>query len=390
MVHAAVKSYNVKGISERIDEKASFPLIPPGIFNMESAENFSRPMTTGPGSLFQELDSLWKCLPDADVRKLETVLDVLPKLDVKTAGDLAATLHQAERSLPLIAAAIRVYPSLASHSNLGRQERDDKTLIEALANCDDTRLEFMIPTSAVLGRAFVLAKINFLKAVEHVCREAGEVATAASRAASELVGDAVISKLAEELLSAALSNLSNPVAIKRAAAQRILTMWNNRLKLPVGEFPTVLLSAWRARRKFRAIFGTLIGASEVFSLIQGECESPFVSYFARDRVTEDEQQAFQEFIFGLSYEELRDVRDHMRENGLSVVSPEQVRAIIKPAGRPPFFGYPTADQMYASYLRRKTRAEYRAVSNSRGPRKTAEGYIMEAILLEDVNGDNGK
>ena len=45
--------------------------------------------------------------------------------------------------------------------------------------------------------------------------------------------------------------------------------------------------------------------------------------------------------------------------------------------------------MYASYLRRKTRAEYRTVSNSRGPRKTAEGYIMEAILLEDLNGANG-
>ena len=158
---------------------------------------------------------------------------------------------------------------------------------------------------------------------------------------------------------------------------------------PVGEFPTVLLSAWRARRKFRAIFGTLIGVTEVFSLIQGECESPFVNYFAREHVTDDEHQAFQEFIFGLAFEELAQVRDYMSTKGISCVSPEEVQSIIKPSGRPPFFGYPTPDQMYASYLRRRTRAEYRSVSGNRGPRKTAEGYIMEGILRDDIDLANG-
>jgi hypothetical protein len=264
-----------------------------------------------------------------------------------------------------------------------------QTLIEALSSVDEGGFEFMMPTSAVLGRAFVLAKINFLKAVGHLLKEAGDAAAGACNLVSDMIGDAVFSKLAEELLSAALSNPTNPITLKRAAAQRLLTMWNNRLKLPVGEFPTVLLSAWRARRKFRAIFGTLIGVSEVFSLIQGECEYPFVNYFAREHVTEDEQQAFQEFIFGLAFEELGQVQDYMRAKGISSVSPDEVQSIIKPTGRPPFFGYPTPDQMYASYLRRRTRAEYRSVSGTRGPRKTAEGYMMEGILREDIERGNG-
>ena len=118
---------------------------------------------------------------------------------------------------------------------------------------EEGRFEFMIPTSAVLGRAFVLAKINFLKAVEHLLKESGDDAASACHLVSDMVGDAVFSKLAEELLSAVLSNPTNAIDLKRAAAQRLLTMWNNRLKMPVGEFPTVLLSAWRARRKVRAI-----------------------------------------------------------------------------------------------------------------------------------------
>ena len=346
-------------------------------------------MTTGPGLLSKELDALWSCLPDADVQRFGEVLEVLPQLDARTAEELEDTLRQAARSLPLIASAIQTYPSPAAQSHFGRQERNVQTLIEALSHAEEGGFEFMIPTSAVLGRAFVLAKINFLKAVEHLLKESGDVVAGAANLVSDMVGDAVFSKLAEELLSAVLSNPTNPTTLKRAAAQRLLTMWNNRLKMPVGEFPTVLLSAWRARRKFRAIFGTLIGVTEVFSLIQGECESPFVNYFAREHVTNDEQQAFQEFIFGLAFEELGQVRDYMRAKGISCVSPEEVQGIIKPSGRPPFFGYPTPDQMYSSYLRRKTRAEYRSVSGSRGPRKTAEGYIMEGILRDDINLANG-
>jgi len=335
--------------------------------------------------LRDELEPLWRCFSDPEVVRLKAVHDVLPRLDDEHANYVTATLEQAAESLPLIAKAIKTSPNAGAHTYLGSHERDNETLIETLCQVDETGMELMMPTGAVLGRAFVQAKINFLKALQHVCTESGEVASDIAMTIGDLVGDAVFSKLAEELFSAAISNPTNPPDLKKAAARKLIHMWNNRLKLPISEFPSVLLSAWRARRKVRAIFGTLIGVTEVVSLITAECEPRFVSYFARDHATEDEQQAFQEFLFGLAYEELNQLRDYMKENNLSVVTPDDVGRVVRSGVKPAFFGYPTPDQMYASFCRRRTRAEYRLVTGSRGPRKTAEGYIMEAILREDID-----
>jgi hypothetical protein len=187
------------------------------------------------------------------------------------------------------------------------------------------------------------------------------------------------------LLLAAVSNPLNPRNLKHALAQRLLCLWNDRLHVPLGDFPPLLLSAWRARGKVRAVFGTLLGTEELLRLIQAECEPHFVNYFVRDQVTADEQEAFREFLFGLSYEELKILRRYMDDRHAAVLRPEDVQAIIQPHGSPPGIGGPSAEQMYASYARRRIRAQYRAIAGTDGPRKTAEGYIIESLSNEDTH-----
>jgi hypothetical protein len=138
------------------------------------------------------------------------------------------------------------------------------------------------------------------------------------------------------------------------------------------------------RGKVRAIFGSLIGVTEVFSLIQEECESGFVNYFAREHVTADESDAFREFLFGLSYEELEQLRQYMTDHQLSVITPEQVGALLHNPVLPPHLGDPNPEQIYNSYRRRCIRADYRSIAGTPGPRKTAEGYIMEALLPKEA------
>ncbi len=331
-----------------------------------------------------ELAGLWNCLADSEAERLKAIYESGAGLEPALRAELEEAFRHASRSLPLVAEAIREYPSADARTTFGGRERDNSTLIESLCRTDEADMDFMIPTGAVLGRAFVQAKINFLKSLERLfpAPEEGQPSEL-----GDLVGDAVFSRLAEELLSAVLANPHNPIELKRVAATRLVSMWKDRLKMPVGEFPQALLSSWKARRRVRAIFGTLIGVTEVFSLMKADCESQFLNYFSRDKVTQDETQAFQEFLFGLAYEELCEVREYMKDREMTVISPEEVRELIKSPVRPPFFGYPTPDQMYASYRRRRTRAEYRAVSGSPGPRKTAEGYLMEGILREEIGGD---
>jgi hypothetical protein len=333
-------------------------------------------------TLGEDFDRLSRCFPAQEFARLREVVPVIAELDEESRREVTECLRQAGRSLPPVGEAILACPDIFGHQRLGPRERSAESLIDALMKCEELSMEFLMPTSAVLGRAFVLAKLNFLKALAYLLEGAGDRARAAAIVVREIAGDTVFSKLAEELLSGAISNPQNPDDLKRAAAQKLLVMWSDRLRTPIGEFQPVLRSAWRARGKVRAIFGTMIGVNEVFSLIQAECESRFVNYFARDHVTSDEREAFREFLFGLSYEELTQLHAYMEEHALSVITPAEVKSVLSNRPQPPVLGDASPEQIYSSYRRRRIRAEYRAISGTPGPRKTAEGYIMESLLRE--------
>ena len=335
-----------------------------------------------PPPVLAHFDRLSKCFPQDEAEELRRLLQALPELDERTAHELSECFLQAARSLPPVAEAIEACPSVLGQQRLGGRERTAESLVEALCGGGGIHLDFVMPTAAILGRSFVLAKINFLKALGYLLDGAGQRAKQAASIARVLVREAVFSKLAEELLTGAVSNPHNPLGLKRAAAHKLIGMWNHRLAVPIGEFPPVLLSAWRARVKVRAIYGTLIGINEVFSLIQAECESRFVNYFARDTVTNDERDAFREFIFGLSYEELEQLRAYMETHRLRVITPDKVKEVLAHTHPSAIFSQPSPEEIYSSYCRRRIRAEYRAISGNPGPRKTAEGYIMEALLAD--------
>ena len=332
-------------------------------------------------SYSDRLTPLVDCFSDEEIGRLRTALELAPQLTPELSAELEQTFQHATESLPLVAQAIRASPR-SMGEKLGKRRRDSTTLVERLCQSDQPCLEFAMPTGAVLGRAFVLAKLNFLKAVEYSFEAAGDDGASTVEILKDLVGDAVLSRLAEELLSAIAANPRNDMDLRRSAAQKLIAMWDERFALPMELYASVLLSAWRARGKVRAIFGTLIGVNEVFSLIQAECPPRFFEYFERDKVTTDEREAFREFLFGISYEDLQNIRAYMEENGLSVVGPEQVRDLISSPQNPLFIGDPHPEQMYSSYCRRRIRADYRVVARAEGPWKTAEGYIMESLLRE--------
>lgn len=340
-------------------------------------------MLPGETPMVEDFSSLWKCFPPEEARRLRDALALLPHLDARPAEEIREVIRMAVRTLPPVAEAIGACPSALGQQQFGSRIRTAESLIDALCRSEIGIIELEMPTGAILGRAFVIAKLNFFKALSYALESAGQLALPAATQIKDTISDTIFSKLAEELLTAAISNPHNALDLKRAAAQKLLGMWSNRLQVPVGEFPPVLLSAWKARVKVRAMYGTLMGVGELFSLIQQECESRFVNYFVREHVTSDEKEAFQEFLFGLSHEEIGRLRAHMKEHHLHVISPEQVKQILFDRVLPPTSSDPSPEHIYSSYCRRRLRADYRAMSGIPGPKKTAEGYMMESILREE-------
>ena len=345
-------------------------------------------MGSDSSSAFEKrLESLLDCFGVGESEVLRTVGD-LDRLPEKVREEIATAVDKASKSIPPLVHAIEASPIAPQSEFLRGRERNATTLIETLCRKDWQPVELSMPTGAVVGRALVLARINFLKTLIY-CLEPlgeGEEITRLRAALQERVDDAVFSKLAEELLTGAVSNPRNSYDTRRRAARQLLRIWSNLVREPVLGFPTVLLSAWKARRKVRAVYGTLFGSDELLSLIREECEPRFVSFFTREQATSDQGEAFREFLFGLPYEELEQLQRYMREHGVPVLSREQVYQIVGKNLPPPETGQPSAEEVFSSYWRRRIRSEYRSLSTSPGPHKTAEGYIMES-LLEEQEGE---
>ncbi len=294
--------------------------------------------------------------------------------------DEAAHLRANLSRLASTAAVIRDSPPIAS-SLAGRASRpsfSSESLVDLLCRVPDYDFDLHIPTKAVLGQAYLVAKINFFKALNYSLEALG-----AQSAEVELeLGQSIYSKLAEELITSIVSDPDAEPRIKRAAAQSLFRIWEERLTTEIDDFAPFLESVWRARDQMRPVLGTMRGTHELFRLIEQSRDARVLDYFTGDDVPPEQLQAFEEFLFGISHEEIERLRAHLVEKSKAVVSEEDARRLL---GRKKESWVPTGgpQAFYSSYKKRRVRAAYRALTSTSGPKKTAEEYVMAAFLRRE-------
>ena len=370
-------------------------------------------------ALESELKPLLAALPPDSSQTVRRIITQLDGVSNGVRREIDKVFERAASTLPPLVHALEATPITPSSESLGRRTRSHDSLIETLCRDDWLPHDFTIPTGATLGRAVVLARVNFFKSLRYCLEPCLDDARAEANRSNrkldrnaddrgdqtgaistlepllhelrDLEENGIFRKLTEELLAYVVANHRNSAVLRKAAACKLLNIWNDRDDEKADDFHTVLLSAWKARSRSNTIYGTLFGGNEVLSLIREECEPRFLSFFTREQVTPGQTQAFREFLFGLPHEELQLLQSHMSDHGLQVISRDQVHKILgrEATYTPPMDSEPTAEEIFASYYRRRIRAEYRALSGSGGPDKTAEGYIMEALLREEADIDDG-
>jgi hypothetical protein len=259
--------------------------------------------------------------------------------------------------------------------------REGAALLEGLCATADYEFDLRMPTKAVLGQAYLVAKINFLRALRDALDGEGVAAPAELRERVEgEVGQSVYSKMAEEVFVAIVTDAQAARDVRLRAARLLLRIWEERLLTEIDDFAPLLESAWEARNRVRPRLGTMMGTEELVRLFQQARDDRFLSYFGRDETSEDELHAFEEFLFGLSHEHIDRLRRSMSERRVAVVSPADACAILSIP--PDAFAQENAgpDGLYGSYRRRQLKARYRVLTSAPGPKRTAEEYMLAAYL----------
>ena len=241
-------------------------------------------------------------LDKAEASLVERALTHLRRTCAPDAASLAAQLERLE----LLGTALEQAPSLISSSTLGGSTRDERTLVEQLSHMDPLGGELALPEKAVVAHAYLMAKISLLRAfVVALGPRAPGAEDALCRGFRDELAQSVYTAIATEILIGVLCDDYLPERTRTRAARQLVLIWERAALVEVDDFCPMLESAWQARNHLTAGFGALLGTAEYLRLVQQNCSAQFLEFFTREAVSVSETQAFQEFLFGLPFEDLR-------------------------------------------------------------------------------------
>jgi hypothetical protein len=148
----------------------------------------------------------------------------------------------------------------------------------------------------------------------------------------------------------------------------------------IQHFP-FLEALWSARNESPPSFGTLDGTSELIRL-SIDLEEDWRDFLLNQIANDETKWALDEFLFGLSYEELLLVRSRLKKFGIPAVNYNEIRNYLE--NKPAYTTIDNSDPrcIHDFYMDRKEAALLRKRLNSPGPRKTLEEiYLKYRITL---------
>lgn len=276
-------------------------------------------------------------------------------------------------------AALDRMPAASRATRLCAELHTADSLVEELLRTDRGDRTLYLPARAVFGRAVAVAEAQAWAALVRACSRSN-VPERRSRGADDNATAAVLGLMAEDAYMDTLQG-DAPEAVRRAAAKRLVALWDARPRDLADPAAAALVAVWSSRRRSPPVFGTLLGSSELIGLSMSLDECWFG--FARERFADDEVAlALAEFLFGLSHEELGTARSYIAKNG-----PQDPRGLEELFGGTrdyPEAASPDPRDLYRFYEARRAAAKARIASGAEGPRATLEGLYLRWTLEQGL------
>ena len=185
--------------------------------------------------------------------------------------------------------------------------------------------------------------------------------------------------LTEEVYFTCLEDRDFPQEIKSRLAGELASMWDGNEEPQTLSHAAALEALWAARDAAPPSFGTMDGSSELLR-VSFELDKDWQAFIS-SRVGHNETRwALEEFLFGLSYEEISAIRESLINLGINAVNRDEVRLFL---GRRPKYVISNDDNplgIYDFFIDRRDAAALRRETAAPGPRQTLEEMYLRFRL----------
>ena len=305
---------------------------------------------------------------------INSILDAIRKRRPDEADYIETRL----KALHVLANTTSTYPSFYDTRRLGNSTFTMESLIQMICSLDYSDQVVYLPTKVIVGRSYVIAKINFILMLKY---EAESFFWLKKRVPliEELVTLNIFALMSEEVYLSLIQEKELDIDIKKVAAMRLMNIWEYRLTQSAEDYAPMLSSLWKSRKFLTPIYGTLMGMTELLQMAKN-IDPIWFDFIGSSENDEGVFQALEEFLFNLTYEELLKVREVMYEKNMSSINKKNIESILHIDNF--YSNFLSADprEMLRFFKQRKKNAVYRARARVPGPTRTIEEHILLYML----------
>lgn len=315
----------------------------------------------------------------------ETLYNELIQLVKERDPERVVILETRMTDLKRLASAIAHFPSLLERHDLTGGIRTPQLLIDSMIKHqekNDTTLH--LPSKSILGKGFIVSKIHTISSMAKIAAriDAPKELTQALQSETTTL---MFTLMAEDVYLNLINDAEQPMEFRREWASSLLLLWEHRNDQTIESVAPVLESVWTARRKLAPAFGTMMGTSELLliSIQMGEQWIQFVKQRLGDSGV---AQAMEEFLFGISYEQILQLRSILRTKGIAAIDRDEVSTFLGEHVKTDA-GLDYRD-FYSMYTVRRDNARARSRIKIDGPKKTLEDYFIQFVTEQNKEKQN--
>lgn len=317
-------------------------------------------------------------------KQKELIQEVMPQIKAID-SEKAESFQERLDSLEALAQAVARFPSLLERHELIGGTRTPTSLIDSLIDHQDAGDAILqLPSKAMLGKGLLVAKMHTLSSFAKYTHHIPELKNYSKAFDTETVSS-MYSLLIEDVYLNLIRDTSQPIEFRREWALSLLLLWEHWNDQGSAQVAPVLESVWMARRRLAPAFGTMMGTSELL-LISMQMDDQWIAFIKQKLSDPGVSQAMEEFLFGISYEQINTLRTILKEKGIPAIGRDEVSKFLGEHVKSDA-GLDYRD-FYAKYTVRRDNARSRTRLKLNGPHKTLEDYFIQFVTEQNKEKQN--
>lgn len=281
-----------------------------------------------------------------------------------------------------LAKAIARFPSLLGKANLTSSMRTPETLIESIISYqEDGDTTLHMPSKATLGKGFLITKIHTFYSMEKLAKNYTSMTDKEIKEYSDETISMMFTLMAEDVYLNLIKDKTISLELRRQIANLLIILWEHRSDQTISDIAPVLQTVWNARRRLAPAFGTMMGTSELV-MVSMQADENWAAFIKNRLFDPEVSQAMEEFLFGISYEQVLKLKDILRNQGVKSIGRDEVGAYLGERVKTDI----SLDyrDFYLLYTVRRDNARARRRLHLDGPKATLEDFFIRFIMESNI------